>query len=271
MTTHRDPWPAGTPAWADLTIPSLDDAAAFYGPLLGWELVDGGAELGGYTFATVSGRRVAGLGEGSSAGTPAWCVYLASDDAVAGARSAVAAGARELVAPTNVPALGTMAVLADPTGAVVGLWQAGALTGWQVAQEAGAVVWVESMSHDQPTALAFYRSVTGLGAQDMSGRGFVYAALAGAAGPVAGVGAYGTGAAADDEPGRWTVYVGVRDTDEVVARVTDLGGTVDSGPQDSPFGRVAHLRGPFGERFAVISVPDELRDEPPGARPSSRP
>ena len=52
MTTRREAWPPGTPAWADITVPDLAVARAFYGPLLGWEvdpeLAIGMARVPGY-------------------------------------------------------------------------------------------------------------------------------------------------------------------------------------------------------------------------------
>jgi predicted enzyme related to lactoylglutathione lyase len=253
MTTHTERWPAGTPAWADLTVPSLDEARAFYGPLLGWEFEGGGPETGGYTVATVGGRRVAGLGEApeGQAAEPQWCVYLATDDINASVARAGAAGADVVVGATSIPRMATMAIVADPTGALFGLWQSGHHTGWDVSDEPGAVVWTEVMSTDQPMSLAFYRQVLELDADDMSGGGFVYATLRRGETPVAGVGG-------SDGPAAWTVYVAVADVDVAAARAVDLGGDVLAGPFDSPFGRNARVRGPFGETFALIT---------PGRRP----
>jgi len=250
MTTHPGPWPTGTPAWADITVSSLERARAFYGPLLGWEFEVGGPETGGYTVATVGGRRAAGLGEAAPdrAGETeqrAWCVYLAADQISTTLVRAGAAGARVAIPATAIPGMGTMAIAVDPTGAVFGLWQSHRLTGWDTADEPGAVVWSEVMSDDQPLALAFYREVFDLEADDLSADGFVYATLRRGEGPpVAGVGA-------SDDGSAWTIYFAVADVD--AAHVVELGGEVLSGPFDSPFGRNARVRGPFGETFVIIT------------------
>ncbi|MBD8059290.1 VOC family protein [Cellulomonas sp. JH27-2] len=248
MTTHPGPWPPGTPAWADLTVPSLADAHAFYGPLLGWGFDVGGPEVGGYTQATLDGRRVVGIGEGP--GDPRWCVYLATDDIAGAAQRVGASGGQVLVGPTAINDAGSMAIAADPAGAPFGLWRAHEHTGWDVVAEPGAMAWVEVMAPDQPTALAFYAAVTGLEAQDMSGDGFVYATLRPGQGhdPVLGV-----GQAAEDSRAGWTLYLATADTDATAARAVELGGEVVVEPTDSPFGRVAVLQGPFGETFAVIA------------------
>jgi len=250
MTTHPDRWPAGTPAWADLTVPSLDDARAFYGPLLGWDFEVGGPETGGYTQATLDGRRVVGFGEAGADAhvAPRWCVYLATNDVVTAAQQVGAGGGQVLAGPTTIGDLGTMALASDPDGSPFGLWQSRDHTGWDVVAEPGAMAWTEVMSPDQPTALAFYAAVSGLEPQDMSGDGFVYATLRQGADPVTGV-----GQAADDSRAGWTLYLGTADADATTARALELGGTVLVEPQDSPFGRVAVLQGPFGETFAVIA------------------
>ena len=253
MTTHHDAWPTGTPSWADITVPDLAAARAFYGPLFGWEFEEGGPELGHYTQAFVGGRRVVGLGEPMSDGPappPAWCVYLATADLPATAAAVAEAGGSEVLAPMAIMDFGTMGLYADAAGAVFGLWQPGTHTGWDVVEEDGSVVWSEVMVHDQPGALAFYRRVFGFGSEDLSAPGFAYASLSLGGAPVAGVGGYAPGA--DQAPPAWTLYFGVPDTDASAARVGSLGGTVVSPPTDTPFGRMAIVAGPFGEVFALM-------------------
>ncbi|WP_426594068.1 VOC family protein [Cellulomonas sp. McL0617] len=254
MTTHRDAWPAGSPAWADITVPSLAVAQDFYGPLFGWTFEVGGPETGGYTQAFLDGRRVVGLTEPMGPATaqpPAWCVYLATDDLLATASTVLKGGGRVVLAPMAILGFGTMGLYADPTDAVFGLWQSGTHTGWDVEEEPGSVTWSEVMVHDQPRALAFYREVFGYSVDDLSAPGFTYSALSLGAGPLAGVGQYGP-AAGDTAPPAWTLYFAVSSTDEAAASIASLGGTVVSPPTDTPFGRMAIAAGPFGEVFAVM-------------------
>lgn len=255
MTTRREAWPPGTPAWADITVPDLGVARAFYGPLLGWQFEVGGPETGYYTQAYVGDRRVVGLGEpmgDDPAPPPAWCVYLASDDLVATVEAVAEAGGKEVVPAMPVMDFGSMAIVVDTTGAVLGIWEAASHTGWDVTDEPGSMVWCEVMSHDQPTAVAFYQQVFGYDVEDLSAPGFTYATLSLDGHPAAGVGGYGP-QAGTDAPAAWTVYFGVTDTDASAARVTELGGTVVSPPTDSTFGRMAIVAGPFGEVFALIA------------------
>ena len=258
MPVHTDPWPAGAPAWVDLTVPDLETARAFYGPLLGWEFDVGGPETGGYTQALLGGYHVAGLGEpmgGAQDAEPArWVLYLAVDDVETAADAVRAAGGTVTVDPQDVLDLGRMAVATDPTGVTFGMWQSRTHTGWDVADETGTVAWVEAMTHDQPRAARFYAEVFGHDVNDMSAPGFTYASLRLAGQDVAGLGGYPAGSEGTVPAPAWGVYFAVDDTDAAVARLAGLGGTLLAGPQDSFYGRLAVVAGPFGETFSLISA-----------------
>lgn len=254
MTTRDRPWPAGSPCWADIVVADLDAARAFYGPVLGWEFEAGEPDVGGYLVATLEGHRVAGLttpAVDDPAARPAWCVYLATSDATASAARAVELGATVLLPPTRILDRGTTVLLADPTGAVVGLWEPGANPGWTAVDEPGAPTWSEVFSHDQAASLAFYTGLFAYTVRDLSGGGLTYAVLDVGHHPAAGVGAYGAGAG-DGAPSAWTLYLAVDDTDAATDRVRAHGGTVLQAPADTPYGRVAITAGPSGEVFALM-------------------
>jgi len=224
-----------------------------------------GAETGFYATATLHGRAVAGIGAvmpDQAAAPAAWMTYLAvDDDIVAVTGRAAAAGAHVLADPMTVMGFGAMAVLADPTGAVVGLWQAGTHTGAQVVNEPGTLIWNEVMTRDAAAAQAFYGSVFGYTFGDMSAPGFVYATVDLDGRTVAGVGELPASVPAD-VPAAWSSYLAVADTDATVAAAVGLGATVVSEPTDSPYGRVATLRGPFGETFLLMSTTEPSSPAP---------
>lgn len=261
MTVHDSSWPAGVPAWADITVPDLAAAQRFYGGLLGWEFSEGHPEAGGYVTASVGGHRVAGLlgAQDARAGAAAaWCVYLATDDVTLATGHAVAAGAQLLAGPMTVLGLGDIAVLADPAGAVVGLFQAGTHSGWDVTDVPGAFVWAEQMSHRPELSRRFYTDLFGYEQTDMSAPDFTYTSLAVGGTPAVGVGGYGAGVG-QDVPAAWTWYVAVPDAAEAARRVPELGGGVVSGPEDTPYGRLVLAHGPAGEVVALLEqVPAEL-------------
>jgi hypothetical protein len=256
MTIHEDPWPEGTPAWVDLMVPDRHTATAFYGPLLGWEFAEGTPEMGYYTTALRGGRIAAGIGEsspGTPAPPPAWTTYIAVDDLDAVAARATEAGGQVLMAPMDVMEFGRMAVFADPTGAVVGLWQSGTHKGADVANEPGAYIWNELMTRDFSGAEKFYGMVFPYTFGDMNGPDFKYATIDLDGRPVGGLGEFSASTAVD-VPASWTTYFAVADADASAAKAVELGGRLVSEPADSPYGRIAVIRGPFGETFAIMST-----------------
>lgn len=257
MTERLQPWSDGTPCWAELAVPDLERGRQFYADLLGWEFAVGPAETGYYSEALVGGRRAAALSGVQLGDAPAWLTFLATSDARAVADRAVAAGAEVLAGPMAVMDFGTMAVLRDPVGAVVALWQAGTSIGAEVVNEPGAMIWNEHLSDRFTDAQEFYRAALGFAYEDISTDGFDYVTIEvpGQDDAVGGIGGV------PDEPPAWAVYFGVTDTDATCAAATRLGGTIAVAPEDTPYGRLAAVTGPFGERFWLMST--DLPSTPP--------
>ena len=57
---------------------------------------------------------------------------------------------------------GRMAFVADPTGAIVGLWQADQHIGATLVNETGTVIWNELITDKPESVLAFYETVLGM-------------------------------------------------------------------------------------------------------------
>ncbi|MTD59366.1 VOC family protein [Amycolatopsis pithecellobii] len=256
MTIRDTPWPEGTPCWVDVMVPDPKRAADFYGPLLGWNLIDQGGEYGGYLIAQVEGRGAAAIGPkppGMEEMPSVWTTYLATDDADATAQKITAAGGRLLMPPGDVGPAGRMAMAFDSTGAAFGIWQAGRTTGIQIANVAGTLVWNECMTRDFEAAKAFYSSVFGYEYDDMSGGGFQYATAKVNGNIIGGIGGLPAEVPAE-VPAHWNTYFGVKDTDAAVAKIGQQGGSVLRAPQDSPYGRMAQVADDQGVPFNVISV-----------------
>ena len=78
MPIRTRKWPAGVPCWADLTVPDVPAAQAFYAAVLGWSFTDTADEYGGYVIGQVDGAAAAGIGPTPQQGVPsAWTLYLA--------------------------------------------------------------------------------------------------------------------------------------------------------------------------------------------------
>jgi uncharacterized protein len=256
VTVRDTAWPAGTPCWVDLMVPDAAKAKAFYGALFGWEFRDQGPESGNYNLCFVDGRQAAGLGQSDpEEGIPAvWTTYLATEDVTATLAAATAAGGKVIAEPMEVMTQGTMALLADPTGAVFGLWQAAEHTGAQIANVPGSFTWNENLSRDFPAAKEFYGAVFGYGFDDMSADGFTYAVLTVGGEPVGGIGELPDGVPVE-VPANWSTYFQVADVDATVGTIRELGGTVLSEPQDTAWGRMSQVLDNQGAPFIVITPP----------------
>jgi hypothetical protein len=258
MTTRDEPWPHGTPAWVDLMVEDVAAAGSFYERLFGWRAPEGPPEAGGYRVAELRGQPVAGLGP-KPAGAPfpsTWTTYLAVDDLDDAVAKVKNAGGRVLMEPMDVMEEGRFGMAADPTGAVFGLWQAKNHIGCRVVNEPGALIWNECMSADYKAAKAFYTQVFGYDLEEMGEESFNYATFRVQDDIAGGIGELDA-AASGDLPSHWLTYFAVADTDEAVARATELGAEVLSEPRDSPYGRMATLQGAQGERFCVIAAPSD--------------
>jgi predicted enzyme related to lactoylglutathione lyase len=250
----RDVAPLGAPCWIDLMTSGKAATVAFYCDLLGWEAQDGGPDYGGYVTFLRDGHPVAGCMQhgGGEEPTNFWTVYLASADAAATAQAATEHGGGVFLPATPVMDLGTMAVVADPGGAGVGVWQPAAHAGFTLLGETGAPGWFELHTREYDTTVAFYRDVFGWDTHVESDvPEFRYTTLGSDGDQLAGImDASGFPA---DAPLGWSVYFSVADTDAALARTVELGGSVVLPAEDSPYGRLAQAADATGSLFKLVA------------------
>lgn len=247
-------YPAGTPSWVDLSSPDLAASNSFYGTLFGWTADDQGPEAGHYTMLRKQGKAVAGAGPITMEGQPpAWTTYIAVEDADATTDLAKKTGAAVFVEPMDVMQAGRMAIMADPTGAVFGIWQPNQFKGAELANEPGSFVWNELQTRDLPAAKDFYTNVFGWEPNDFEMGSMAYTEWKSSGATVAGMMAMPAEVPAE-VPAHWLVYFSVDDADAMVDKATGLKGAVLVPPTDIPPGRFAVLMDPSGATFAVIKT-----------------
>ncbi|SCG67142.1 VOC family protein [Micromonospora inositola] len=249
MTTPE--FPKGAPTWVDIGTTDIPGAVAFYTRLFGWTHLDFGPDAGGYGAFLKDGRQTAGIGPAADAerGT-SWATYLATDDATATAAAAEGTGAKVIMGPMQVMDQGTMAVLLDPTGAYVSIWQPGKHRGAEVTGEHGSLTWAELMTSDIAASKAFYTSVFGVTTRDVAmGGNETYTLIEAGGQPVAG--ALQIRPDWGPMPSQWSVYFAVDDCDATADLAISLGAT-EKLRQDSPAGRFATLIDPQGGVFSII-------------------
>src|SRR6267143_744602 len=167
MTQHAP----GTFCWPELATSDQPGAKKFYTSLFGWEFDDspiGEGEV--YTMLKLGNRPVGALfqmGKREAGTPPHWSAYVAVTDADQSAARAASLGGKVIMAPFDVMDVGRMAVIQDPQGAVVALWQARKHVGAGVLDEPGALCWTELMTTDTNAASRFYTGLFGWTAEAM--------------------------------------------------------------------------------------------------------
>ena len=249
--------PLGTPCWVELLTSDPDRSQDFYGRLFGWKVEDPGAEYGGYQNFLLHDVRVAGcMRNDGDAGIPdLWSIYLATDDAEATVARASEHGGQVMVPAMDVMALGRMAVVVDPGGAVIGMWQPGEHRGFGYVGEPGAPSWFELHTRDYEKSLDFYREVFGWKTRvEGDSPEFRYSTVDVDDEQYAGV-MDASGFLPEGVPPAWTVYFGVADADHSLSEVVSLGGEVVMAAEDTPYGRLATAADPTGAVFRLHQPP----------------
>ena len=259
MTATKTPtYAPGTPIWVDLTTPDLAGSTRFYSQLFGWQAEDMGEQMGHYTMMRQDGKSVAAIsppmGPAAEGTPPAWTTYISTPNAEETVKKVTEAGGTVIVAPMAVPEQGIMAVFADPTGAVIALWQPAQMKGAELVNTPNSLGWNELAPRDINTAKAFYTKVFPWTAKtnDMGG-GAEYTEWQ-IDGRSIGGGMNMSSMYPPSVPAHWLVYFVVANTDDTLKRAQELGAKVMAPATDIPTGRLAVLADPQGATFAVIQL-----------------
>ena len=253
MTT-RDSSPPGAPCWADLWTTDVPGSRRFYSLLFGWEALEPSPEFGGYWMFARSGAPTAGgMGSmGDMAANDTWKPYFCTRDIEASLHKAEASGATVHAGAMPVADLGVQAVLADPAGAVFGLWQAGSFEGFRILGEAASPSWFELHTREHAEEVAFYRDlfgyeITPVGDSDQ----FRYCTFR-SPGSKEDLGGIMDSSAWPQAGGdHWDIYWHVDDAAASAARVEELGGSILQGPDPSPYGVLVLCADPAGAQFKL--------------------
>jgi len=252
--------PAGAFCWVELGTTDATAAKAFYGGLFGWTPEDmpmapgqtytmlklAGLELGAMYTLTEEMRR--------QGVPPNWMLYVnvgSVDEMIA---KVAAAGGEVVTGPFDVADAGRMAVLRDPQGAVVSIWQPKNHIGIRIAGVVGTLCWSELATTDRAKAREFYTAVFGWGARISHMEPVEYTQWM--AGEMPAGGMLEMTEEWHGAPPHWMPYFLVADCDASAEKAAELGGQVVVPPMDVPqVGRFAVLCDPQGAHFSVIQPP----------------
>jgi predicted enzyme related to lactoylglutathione lyase len=258
----RSDYAPGEFCWVDLATTDVDAAAALYSELLGWafEPAPGPPELtGGYGFFTRDGKMMAGLGRVMNEGQPpAWSSYVAVADVDATAAKVREAGGQVYMGPIDLPnESGRLAVVADTTGAVLGIIELRKHTGAQVVNEPGAWTWNQLATPSAAASRDFYGQVLGWELTQAEGvpadLPYFMWQVEGQRWPEGLAGAMVMGDAfPPDTPSHWMAFFAVPEIGAAVDTVARHGGTLQMGPQKVPSGSFAVMIDAQGAPFSVV-------------------
>jgi predicted enzyme related to lactoylglutathione lyase len=245
----------GAPCWIDLYSSDTDKATEFYGQLFGWTKETQREEFGGYFTFLKDGKHVGGCmkNDGQEGQPDMWTVYLTTDDVQRTAADAKAKGGQVHVEPMQVAENGWFAIIGDPGGAGIGVWQPGAVSGFEVWNEARTPKWFELFTRDYDASVDFYRDVFRWNTHTEGDTPeFRYTTLRDGEQNLAGI-MDATQFLAEGASAFWSVYFGVDDVDVALETIVGLGGAVTRPAEDTPYGRLAQAADPTGAPFKLVS------------------
>ena len=250
----------GTFCWVDLATTDSKAAKKFYSELMGWETMDipAGPDMV-YTMLQFRGKEVGGLygmgPEQRSQGLPPhWMSYVSVVDVDGTAEKAKSLSGTIVMEPADVFEAGRMALIQDPTGAVVAVWQPKEHIGVLLKNELWTFCWNELMTHDEQKAVEFYGRLFGWTAQSQKmGDGSLYTMFA--LGDVQVGGMMTIKEEWGDVPPNWMIYFAVEDCHASVEKAESMGGKIVVPVTDVPnVGKFAVIEDPQGATSGIIKL-----------------
>jgi predicted enzyme related to lactoylglutathione lyase len=239
----------GTFVWHEQVSDDPAKAQDFYAKLFGWgtEVFKPG-EID-YQMISSGGQTHGGFSKAmEGAPPPHWLAHVRVENVDETAEKAKSVGGKLVAGPFDMEEVGRMAIIADPQGAYLGIYQPYG----EGSDAEGVFVWDELGTNDVDGAQRFYEEVFGWVTTDM-GEDFGGYRIFDRPGGT-GRGHAGLMQLEDTSiPPMWTPYVGVDDTDACYAKAQELGAATIVEPMDVPgVGRFAILKDPQGAVFGII-------------------
>ena len=253
----RDSYAPGTFSWTELATFDHDAAAAFYASLLGWKGEETAAgDAGSYSMMRVGDRDVAGMyempEEQRAAGTPpAWLSYVTVEDAEATSARVAELGGRVVTPAFDVMDAGRMALVQDPQGAMLALWQPGAHVGAGLVNEPGAMVLNQLNTSDPEAAARFYSDLFGWTIRQVASDPQPYWGIDNGGSLNGGMMALPPEVPAPAPP-HWLVYFTAADLEDAARTLEREGGQVVVSAMSVEAGRILVARDPQGAHFALF-------------------
>ena len=219
----------GAIAWPELATSDPAGAAEFYKTVFGWTIDVMPMPTGDYHTGKVGEAYISGIMQVPDPSMPnAWSFYVTTDDAAATMEKAKELGGTIIVELMEIPTIGTMVGIMDPTGAVIMAMQWAEMEGAPEVNFTdgftthGAFSWFELRTPDVDAAADFYSKLFGwtIDRQQMPTGPYL----------VCKIGEIGFGGILmppqGEVPPHWGGYVSVDDLEAANENITKAGGTI---------------------------------------------
>ena len=240
--------------WHDLMTSDAEAAKKFYGAVVGWTFTN---QMPTYSVASANGVGMGGIMDtpAEMKGMPSvWTGYVFTPDVDATCKEAVKLGGKIYKTAWDVPDVGRMAVIGDPTGSGLMIMKPISTEQRPMPKPGavGTVGWNELHAGDLNVAWDFYSKLFGW--------------AKGATMPMGEVGDYqlfqidgkdvgGMMKKMDSTPKpTWNYYFNVDGIDAAAARITKAGGKIVMGPHEVPGGQwTVNAIDPQSAHFSLLS------------------
>ena len=240
--------------WFEYVSSDAKKAQGFYGEVFGWRVQDVPTGPMPYQMIAVGDKTVGGYTDAPDPKIPPhWRSHLHVASAEKSVAAVKQAGGAVILAPIKMGEYGTMALVTDPLGGALALWQSTKPdeTGDKPAD--GHFVWNELWTHDPARSIAFYKAIAGYAveAKEMAGMG-TYNLFSVGGEPIAGA----LKSPMPDVPQMWLPYVQVASADKTIERAKKLGAEIVVPATDVPeVGRFAIFKDTLGGVLGIIQQP----------------
>jgi len=223
--------------WADLVTREGAKARAFYTELMNWSATEMDmGPMGKYTMLKLGEQGIGGIPpvmKDMPADVPShWMYVIATDDVDGACRKATELGGKVFMAGMDIPNVGRMAIVADPSGAVFSPFTpAPGSQGRPEGQpKVGEFCWYENFTTDVEKAKTFYATLFGWTWEKAPMPNMEYWIARRGDSQVAGV-----MKKPDEVPmANWLGHLLVENLERSTERATKLGGKKLMGPHDVP-------------------------------------
>jgi predicted enzyme related to lactoylglutathione lyase len=208
--------------WMDVVSTDLPAMSAFYRDVFGWGTTESWDHHGGdYRMLTRDGHYPAGIEQIAPEKGPArWTVFIVADDMSGTVDAALAAGGAVTFQPAALDVLGVVAMITDPLGATLGVWEPDMFDPRAVPHLDGRFAGAELVTSDVDRTRAFLRAVLG---DDV-------------------------GVVVAGEQGEWRPVLAVESMEATVAAIIEAGGTTGPARADGLVDAVD----PLGAGFLLV-------------------